>query len=695
MSTEEKSIEEARELSLQSRARGGTVLGGSLLELMARANEIISPWWSRQRDQELEAFARSCDHIMSATGLLISKIVSLPVKVLPRDPSVKAHVAQADEFTIRLFEESDFGAGWVDTLTRWLLDFWLSDNGGFLEIIGQGERAGLKAVQRMSGKERRESGLVAGPIIGMPVGIAHLDSHRCIRTGDPEYPVLYKDTDGVLYKLHTTRVAFASDLASPRAEMHGVGFCALSRCINTAQRLIDMSVYYQEKLGSRPKRGIIIARRISGEVVQGAFRDAEEEMDNRGLRRFSMVPIIADLDSDASLELLELARLPDGFDEETSTRLGMFLIAMAWGVPIRWIWPAAVSGATRADAEFQHTSGLSGGLARTLRIIEYMLGGSEWGPYHSKGKFLPPHLKLSLDVQDDWEDRQKAEIRSVRTNERKVALDTGVISVRVAREQALASGDITRAQFEQLELEDGRLPDGSDVLTLFSSTDPFIMKLLDLGFEEPLAVGDHDAGEMLAEIEAAIIHAKAAAASAGSPTEKQKALQAIAALESLRALYSSEKRFTPGVSGKLILREASKVRIKKQANCRKIAQAIGLRPEMIEQLARVRSGAGASDELLRLQLVEVTEGKTRLTERGRALLSAASLGDEEKAREIMRDLMGIRSHPVRSQEENEHRPLFVDVTCPLCKGQGADYYPGHKGLLVCRTCKRTFDPSVE
>lgn len=691
----QKSVEEARDLSLQARARGGIPFGGNLVLYMANAGELISPWWSRQRDIELDIFAKSSDHVTSATSLLISKIVSLPVHVVPRDPSVRTHIAQADEFTIRLCEESDFGAGWVDTMSKWLVDLWYSDNGGFLEIIGESGKVGAKAISRMSAKARRESGVIAGPIVGMPSGIAHLDSHRAQRTGDPEFPVLYYDTDGSCYKYHITRVAFASDMPSPRAEMLGIGFCPLSRCINTAQRLVDIGVYHQEKLGSRPKRAIIIAKRISGDVVLGAFKDAEEEMDNRGLRRFSMIPIIADLESDASLDLMELAGLPDNFDEETTTRLGMFLLAMAWGVPIRWIWPASVSGATKADAEFQHTSGLSGGLARTLRILEYMLGGSEWGPYHSKGKFLPPYLRLSLDVQDDWEDQQQADVKKTRADRRKTDLDDKVVTLRVAREQALDESDLTRTQFDQLELEDGRLPDGSDVLALFASPDNIMIQLLDLGFEEPLATGANDPFEMLTEIDAAAMGAQGVAATAGSATERQKAQQAIAALGALKKLYTPlvaqevaaevqpepalpivtaqkgfdfgvpageviagklargaggrfvnveelKEQIRQGIAQRLAARQAgggkpSKAELKKQGNRAAVCEKLGVDPALVTGLLKMRSGgAPNTDALIAAKLAKrMADGSVVMSGAGRALLGAASSGDMDKATEAL------------------------------------------------------------
>ena len=84
---------------------------------------------------------------------------------------------------------------------------------------------------------------------------------------------------------------------------------------------------------------------------------------------------------------------------------------------------------------------------------------------------LPSFLKAEFDYQDDSEDRQRAEIRNVRAQGRERDLQSGVINKRVTRQQMLHEGEITSSQFEDLELEDGRLPNGVDVTTLFESDD--------------------------------------------------------------------------------------------------------------------------------------------------------------------------------------------------------------------------------
>jgi len=395
-----------------------------------------------------------------------------------------------------------------------------SDNGGFWEVIGEGKQD--------------------GPIVGPAQGLSCLDSFHCVRTGDIEFPVLYRDTSGKPSKLHRTRVAFASDMPSSRVEMRGVGFCALSRAINVSQNLQDISIFKQEKLGSRPVRGILLGKGIHTSVVTGSLEVADEIMDNQGLARLAKLPIIGDIATDADLSLLSLSGLPDGFDEETSTRLGMFAIALAFGVPIRWIWPAATSGATKADAMYQHIAGLGGGIGKVLSIITMLLGGDPRGSRHSAGKFLPPHLKLVFDFQDDEQDRMKADISKVRTEARSKSLADGVINSRVAREQALESGDLSQSQFNQLELDDGRLPDGSDVLSLFTSVDDIYLRLLDLGVREPLALHANDPFIILEEVDLAALNAQNIIGSGRTAGERQKAREALAALGKLKTIYAPE-----------------------------------------------------------------------------------------------------------------------------------------------------------
>jgi hypothetical protein len=513
-----KDVESNAENSLQTRARSGSPTGFKLLSYLNTGSYRIAPWWSPQRDKNLEDFVRSSDHLSSAVGMLVSKVASVPVKVEPRDMRLKKHQRDAEDFTIRLNEESEFGQGWHTLVARFLQDWWCADNGAYIEIIGDGDPL--------------------GPIEGPAMGLAHLDSHRCQRTGDPEFPVLYQDASGARVKYHRSRVAFAADLPSAREEMYGVGFCAISRVINNAQILSDINNYKQEKLGSRPLRAILEGRGISTDAILDAIAVAEESMDSKGLGIFAQIPVLGDIAPDASLSLTSLVGLPDGYDEETTTRLAMFLIALGFGVPIRWLWPAATSGATKADAMYQHIAGLGGGVGHVLSILTLMLGGDARGSRHGIGKFLPSHLRLVFDFQDDEQDRSRAEIQGLRSRNRNTDLEKGVIDARTAREQALMADDITQAQFERLELADGRLPGGEPVLTLFHNTHEPFLSWLDLGVDNPLAITANDPMDMLDEINIAAIGVQDDLANTSVISRQEKAEQALAALDELKGLYA-------------------------------------------------------------------------------------------------------------------------------------------------------------
>ena len=473
-----------------------------LFWLLADTGGIVSPWWSARRDMDLRNFWRKCDHFAGAVYSIAAKLAAVPFRIEPRDPSVKTHWQQAEEYQMALEERTDFGAGWQSFMGKSLQDLWTQDNGMFWEIIGAGDPA--------------------GPIKGPAVGVAYLDAARCTRTGNPEYPVTYEDVDGKRYKLHYTRVGFYTQMPSPAAEMNGVGTSWLSRCMSIAQNFTDILTYQQEKLGSRPLRGIIYGTGIDGDLVVEAVQAANEAADNAGLARYARIPVVTNRDSGAALTLdvLDLASLPDGFDYQTSVTLGMYAIALAGGFPPRWLWPASVTGATKADAMYQHLAGAMSGAGQTLAAIRTILGGSERGKRHSMGKFLPSHLRMIFDFQDDAADQQQAEIRDLRSQRHERDIADELITVRVAREQMLADGDITEAQFDDLELADGRLSDGSDVLDLF---------FMGIDLLRGIDIDDPD----LATVEERLREAKEQSVTARTPGQRKEAKQAVAALQKL------------------------------------------------------------------------------------------------------------------------------------------------------------------
>ena len=505
-------LNEARSLSFQQRATETTGSPVFLVNWLARGNSLIPGWWSPDRDRALRSFWKKGDHLSGAIYTMESKMTSIPNRVLARNQSIKEHVRQAERLTAFLQAVAEFGDGWGTFYGRFVEDLITTDNGAFAEIIGHGNPD--------------------GPIIGQPVTVAILDSSRCQRTGNSLYPVLYHDLDGKIYKLHYARVMFTSQMSSPIAEMFGVGFCCVSRCVNVAQTLVDILMFKQEKLGSRPHRAIILTKGgLDPKDLQEAFNIAESGMDDQLLTRYSKV-IVGGSSSlpEADMKVFELSQLPDGFNEETSITLGMATIALALGVDARELFPAMSSGATRADALLQHLKQRGKGPGQILESTEQLFNY----------KFLPAYLRFEFDFQDDAQDRQVAEIHQIRSNTRRQDLDSGVVDTRIAREMAVSDGDLSRDQFERLELEDARLPDGSDVVALFYSKDPDVKAMLDLNVSNPTEIEHNDPLTMIDKINEKITENTTVLINSNNPDRRWTAYQAVAALKALREEYQPE-----------------------------------------------------------------------------------------------------------------------------------------------------------
>lgn len=470
---ENTTIQQAQQYSVTTRQGEGHDVPGSgfdvsVLWWLAAGDTIVAPYWSRRRDRDLRGFWRKGDHLAGAVYTLQSKLTAIPFTVTPRDATVKGHQAQAERARELLVNAAQMGKGWTAFLGPFVEDLITQDNGAFAEVIGAGRPD--------------------GPLVGMPISLQHLDAARCTRTSDPEFPVVYEQASGKKFKLHFTRVVALSQMPAPLRELNNVGFCAVSRAINTAQNLIDIATYKQEKLGSRPPRQILLGKGISDQDIIKALKIANAQMDNEALRVFAKTVAMGDpRRTDIELEVIDLTSVPDGFDEQTAITLGMFTIALAFGVDARELWPATASGATKADAMIQHLKARGKAPGQIIGMVEREMNT----------KVLPPYLRFEFDFQDDEQDEQTAAIREKRSTTRGRELLSKTVTVRVAREQMRADGDLTDEQFEMLELEDGRLEDGTDVLVLFFSPDEDFQTWLNLGSEDVLDPESNDPAVIL------------------------------------------------------------------------------------------------------------------------------------------------------------------------------------------------------
>jgi hypothetical protein len=488
---------------LKTESTGG---GTSLLTYLVGAGGLLPDWWSKRRDLELGKFWKKANHLSIAVYNAQSKLVGIPFTIVPKDPTNIQHTDEALELTELMIMSSEFAKSWGVGYAKFVEDLLTQDNGAFMEIIGDG--------------------LPNGPIIGRPTSVRHLDSFRCTRTSDPRFPVTYMGQDDKRYKLHWTRVIYMSQMPSARAEMNEVGVCAVSRAIDIAQNLLDITYYKQQRLGSRPPNMMLIGKGVTGKQIMDAMFAGEEAADNTGRSIYSKTVAIGSENPDIDVKRLDLTHM-EPFDEQTSTTLGMYAIASAFGMDAQELWPTNQGSSNQADSSLRRMRSRGKLPAQTTADLEVQFDM----------KVLPAHLKLKFDFRDDEEDQQRALIRDIRGRNRVRDISSATIDVRGARQLMLDDGDIDRTSFEMMEANDGRLPDGTNIGVLFFANDPVFKKHLSIRGMDILQTRANEPLSAISKIQSKRSGLLKAWAATSSTKKRKQFMFALSALDWIESQY--------------------------------------------------------------------------------------------------------------------------------------------------------------
>lgn len=485
-------------------------MAAHLFAFLIPADTAVPPHWSRARDRWLRNFWVKIDPVKNAVNTFVSKATSVPLRVVARNQSIKRHIAQAADFQDALIIQSGLMRGWRGEFEKFLTDYLTQDNGGFLIVLGPGP--------------------ASGPIVGAATGVYALDSAYCTRTGDAVYPAIYMHEDGEQYKIHYSRLISLCKLPSPRRELRGVGLCPVSCCIDASVELQDISVMSQEKMGSRPARRLLYARKgATIEQLTNAIDHYNTKLDSEGLTRFAKTLLLAPkvAGQELDLDVLDIVGPYDGFNRMDVHVIDVATIANSFGLDMMDIGAIyGISGSSKSQ-EVVDRKGRGKGVNDVLDDLTDQLNI----------KFLPPHLEVTFDNVDDQQDEHQATIRNTRAQARERDLRNAVTTPRIERMIMRRRGEITEEEFEELEMFDGRQPDGTDLLLLFESDDSVYVTLLQLPADDPTRIEDNDPAAMTLAIHEQIKSVWLVVDSARAPDLARKARFALAALERLYAQY--------------------------------------------------------------------------------------------------------------------------------------------------------------
>lgn len=284
----------------------------------------LPPFWSAGRDAMLLATLYREAMWESAVTIAIAKKCTQDW-MIDSDGDLRSKRAH------KLLLEMNSGRGWVSGLERHLQAYLLTGNGGHIEIV-------------------RATGAPGSRILGL----VPLDPLRCLRTGDADIPLLYRDRPGNLHELRDYQTFNVTDMPDPQELWYGCGHCAAERAYYKIITMEGLERYLSEKITGRRPLDLHIINGLSTQQITTALRTAQEDAQSKGQTNYMGAAIAAVIDptSPPGLVTIPFASLPDGFDAVNERKEAKLLYADALGIDPQELDPSLMgSGALGTGAQ--------------------------------------------------------------------------------------------------------------------------------------------------------------------------------------------------------------------------------------------------------------------------------------------------------------------------------------------------------
>jgi hypothetical protein len=412
--------------------------GAGVFQILAASAPSVPglpAYWSFSRDFVLGSSVHMESMWGSAIGKAITKQASLGWTVADtNDSDLRTKRAQL------LLHLAEGGQGWVTFLSKHLRNYLTADNGAFIEVVRATQSSGSKIL-----------------------GLMHLDSLRCTRTGDPEIPLLYRDRAGREHMLRSHQVLMFADMPDPSDTFNGIGLCAASRAWTAITRLTAIETYLNSKVTGERITAIYIVSGITGDQLKSAMvtadvtkqitQAAKQAGENKALAvtyKGAMVVPVMSLETAPGLVTIPLAEIPDGFDAKQERDNAYVIYANAIGIPVQDIQPLSGQGlGTGTQTIILDEAARGMGLAAWRKQFE-----------HALNEFvLPETTTFTFSTNDIRDQKAKADVQSTRANTRKLQIESGEITAAEAKQMAVDLEDVPREFLTDDQTPGGTLQD--------------------------------------------------------------------------------------------------------------------------------------------------------------------------------------------------------------------------------------------
>lgn len=378
---------------------------GNIIISVASAADAIPAWGAGDRDKFLRTFWPTEYAFASALFTTVAQYCSFGYTLSGPPRSVR--IAQ------EVLSSFQFGKGWEGFFTPVLIDYFTQDNGAFIEIV-------------------RTDDDFRAPVITLN----HLDSQKCTRTGRHEEPVIYTDSRGKNHLLKWYNVVDLTEFPAPVESALGKQYCVLTRIMRAAQIIRDISIVKSEKAGGRFTRQVHLVSGVQSRIIEDAMKQKQSEADAAGLMRYVQPLIVASLDPTARVtkETIDLASVPEDWDEEKSLQSYITMLAMAFGSDYQNFAPLPGGGlGSSSQSKILNMKSRGKGPGLFMRKVERLFN------FHG---LLPSTVTLTFGEHDAAEQMERAELRKSRAEYLEILTRASLITPEVGRQILVDNGDL-------------------------------------------------------------------------------------------------------------------------------------------------------------------------------------------------------------------------------------------------------------
>src|SRR3990172_2120719 len=362
------------------------------------------PYWSVDRDRVLRYTTIKAQMWAQAVGIACAKQASLSFELEAEASPLL--VKRAQQMMLALD-----GTSYTLGVERGVRDYVTTDNGEFWEIVRVSSAAGSRTL-----------------------GLMHLDSLRCIRTGDDEIPLVYRDLRGRYHELQQHEVIMMADMPSASAELFGVGLCAASRAYGKIVFMDSIDTYFNEKITGRKANEIHLVNNLSEKTLRTGIQSAEAQNTQEGYMVYKNVVVIPVYSENAVTGYkIEVAGVPDGFDHKTERDIANLEFANALGLDLQDLQPLSGQGlGTGAQSHVQAEKSKSKTLSARMKQFAHEINQ----------KFLPDVVTFTFAEIDLTDEEKKGNISKIHADTRAVQVQSGEITAVEARALAVEADDL-------------------------------------------------------------------------------------------------------------------------------------------------------------------------------------------------------------------------------------------------------------